>query len=96
LLIFAKNHKVFIGVDGDVTYDKAKQDFIRQVPLEMLVVETDSPFILPEPLLSEKKYPNEPANIQLIVREVASLKGETVEKIIELTTENGKSLFGLG
>ena len=93
LLGFAKKHKIFIGVDGDITYDKAKQDFIKQVPLGMLVVETDSPFILPEPLLSEKKYPNEPANIQFIVREVASLKGETVEKIKEVTTENGKRLF---
>jgi len=47
LLEFAKKHKIFIGVDGDVTYNKKKQEFIKQIPLELLVLETDSPYLLP-------------------------------------------------
>lgn len=39
LLIFAKKHKIFIGVDGDVTYDRKKQEFIKKVPLDLLVLE---------------------------------------------------------
>ncbi|KKQ36251.1 MAG: hypothetical protein US54_C0075G0005 [Candidatus Roizmanbacteria bacterium GW2011_GWA2_37_7] len=93
LLNFAKEHNMFIGVDGDVTYDKAKQEFIKQVPFEMLVLETDSPFILPEPLLSQKKYPNEPKNIRYVIEAVAKLKGEKVDKVEQVTTKNGTALF---
>lgn len=95
LLTFAKKHNIFIGVDGDITYDKAKQDFIKKVPLEMLVVETDSPFLLPEPLRSRKEFPNEPKNIPLIISCTAALLGKSEEEIIKTTTENGKRLFSI-
>ena len=95
LLDFAKNHKMFIGVDGDITYYSEKQEFIKKVALEMLVLETDTPYLLPEPLKSEKKYPNEPANIPVFVEMIAKLKGITAKELIMTTTENGKRLFGL-
>ena len=95
LLEFAKDHNMFIGVDGDVTYDPEKQHFVEHVPLEMLVLETDSPYILPEPLLSKKQYPNEPKNIQYTAEKVATIKGMTKEKLIQETTANGKRLFFL-
>ncbi len=95
LLQFARDHNIFIGVDGDVTYDPDKQRFIQKVPLEMLVIETDSPYILPEPLLTEKKYPNEPKNIVYTAEKVASLKGISAENLIHETTKNGKRLFAL-
>ncbi|OGK29209.1 hypothetical protein A3D06_02490 [Candidatus Roizmanbacteria bacterium RIFCSPHIGHO2_02_FULL_40_9] len=93
LLEFAKSHKIFIGVDGDVTYSQEKQEFIKNVPLEMLVLETDSPFLLPEPLRSQKKYPNTPANIPLISKYIANLLGRSVEEVVKITTENALSLF---
>lgn len=93
LLEFAKSHKIFIGVDGDITYSPEKQKFIKNVPLEMLVLETDSPFLLPEPLRSEKKYPNTPANIPLISKYIAGLVEKPVEDVIKITTENALSLF---
>jgi len=95
LLTFAKKYHLFIGVDGDVTYDKMKQEFIKEVPIEMLVVETDSPFILPEPLKSEKKYPNEPAYVQYVVEEVAKLMDSSIEEVSQITMENGRRLFNL-
>lgn len=95
LLAFAKEHSVFIGVDGDVTYDAHKQDFIKRVPLDMLVLETDSPYILPEPLLSEKKYPNEPKNMTYTAEKVADLKEISKEKLITETTSNGMRLFSI-
>ncbi|MBP9691130.1 TatD family hydrolase [Candidatus Woesebacteria bacterium] len=93
LLTFAREHKMYIGVDGDVTYDKKKREFIRDVPLEMLVIETDSPYILPEPLLSQKAYPNEPAHVTYIAEAVSSLKKIPITTIIDQTTENGRILF---
>lgn len=95
LLAFAKAHNMFVGVDGDVTYWKEKQDFIKNVPLEMLVLETDSPFLLPEPLRTEKLFPNEPKNIRLVLQMVARLKGIEEKQVEEQTTKNAKQLFSL-
>lgn len=98
LLEYAKQHKVYIGVDGDVTYSKEKQEFVKTVPLEMLVLETDSPFLIPEPLRSkprEARGPNEPANLGLIAEKVAYLKNISVETVAEITTENAERLFQL-
>lgn len=98
LLEFAKKHRLFIGVDGDVTYSKQKQEFIKRVPLEMLVLETDSPFLSPEPFRSqprETRGPNVPANLRLIADFVANLKEVSTQQLSQTTTENAQKLFGL-
>lgn len=93
LLNFAKEHKMFVGVDGDITYFKEKQEHIKKVPLEMLVLETDSPFLLPEPLRSQKLFPNKPENLKLIGEFIAQLKGVSFEELDKVTTVNAKKLF---
>ena len=100
LLKFAQKHGIFIGVDGDVTYEsfgyaQGKQEFVKKIPLELLVLETDSPYLLPEPLRSQKLYPNEPKNIAIIAEFIARLRGESVERIIEQTTKNARRLFNI-
>ncbi|MEI6533066.1 MAG: TatD family hydrolase [Candidatus Roizmanbacteria bacterium] len=95
MLELAKKYHMFIGVDGDITYSEEKQQFIKEVPLEMLVLETDAPFLLPEPLRTEKKYPNEPAHLTLIAHEVARIKGISYEEVASKTFENAQILFGL-
>lgn len=94
-IAFAKSHKSYIGVDGDVTYSKPKQEFIKQVPLEMLVLETDSPYLIPEPFKSKRIFPNEPANIPLIAAQVASLKGISQDEVASVTMYNAQALFNL-
>ena len=93
LLEFAKEHGMFIGVDGDITYSPEKQSFIKKVPLNMLVLETDSPFLLPEPLRTEKKYPNQPAHLNIIVKFIAELLEMSEEKLIQITSDNAQQLF---
>lgn len=95
LLEFAKKHKMFIGVDGDITYREDKQQFIQKIPLEMLVLETDSPFLLPDPLRAEKKYPNKPENIQLISEYIAGILKIEPKKLQEITAENSMRLFNI-
>lgn len=90
LLKFAESHRIYIGVDGDVAYDKGKQDFIKEVPIEILVLETDSPFLSPE-----RKFPNEPKNIVLIAEAIGNIKNIKPEKVAEYTTDNAKRLFSL-
>ncbi len=97
LLEFAIQHRVLIGVDGDVTHNSStgseKRKFIKKVPLEMLVLETDSPFLIPEPLKSQKVFPNKPENLKIIAEFVAKIRNESEEMIAKKTKENAKLLF---
>lgn len=90
LLVFAQKHKIFIGVDGDIVYNQKKQEFIKKVSLELLVLETDSPFLSPQ-----KTFPNEPKNLLLIAEFVAKLKNVSVEQLTRITTKNAIKLFNL-
>lgn len=93
LLDFAQKHHIFIGIDGDITYDKKKQEFIKHIPLDLLVLETDAPYLLPEPLRSEKKFPNEPAYLSLIRDFVADILNKDPQEIAQVTTKNAHRLF---
>ena len=97
ILDFAKKNHIYIGVDGDVTYDSKKQAFVKEIPLPLLVLETDSPFLTPAPLRNDQKtkFPNNPKNLILVAQKVAEIKEEKVEKIIKVTKENGERLFGV-
>ncbi|KUK84268.1 MAG: hydrolase, TatD family [Microgenomates bacterium 39_6] len=95
LLDFAQKRQMFIGVDGDVTYWTKKQRFIKSVPLAWLVLETDSPYLTPEPIRQEKSFPNEPKNLKIIAETVAKIKDISLEKVIEQTKANAFSLFNL-
>ncbi len=88
LLDFAIKNNIFIGVDGDVVYDSQKQQFIKKVPFDLLVLETDSPFLSPF-----RKFPNTPENLKYIAEFVAKLKSISVEDLIEKTTKNANKLF---
>ncbi len=95
LLRFASDKKIFIGVDGDLTYDPGKQVFLKKIPLSLLVFETDAPFLTPEPVRSEKRFPNEPANLLFTIQMAAFLLDLKEERLAEITTENALRLFGL-
>ncbi len=94
-LDFAKSHQIFIGVDGDVTYDKIKQEFIKKVPLELLVLETDSPYIIPEPLKSRGEKINTPANLSLILDFIAQILNINKASLKKITSDNSRKLFKL-
>jgi len=88
LLEFAKKNHFFIGVDGDVCYSKKKQDFIKEVPLELLVLETDAPFLSPE-----RRFPNHPKNLKIISQKVAQIKGIEEEELRRKVGENSERLM---
>ncbi len=68
-----------------------KQKLVRRLPLDHLLVETDSPVLGPEP-----KERNEPANAAVSVRQIAALKGLTEEAVREAVAENTRRLYGEG
>ncbi len=97
--------KRWLGVDGDVTFDQKKREFVAQVPLDRLVLETDAPYITPEPdrlLFAQQKDQKpyyervcEPRHVAIIAEKVAEIKGVSVEEIARVTTENAGELFGI-
>jgi len=85
----------YLGVTGPVTYKKAeeKRQVIRQIPLERLLIETDSPFLTPVPHRGKR---NEPAFVFHIADKIAEIHMTTREQVAEITSENAKNLFGWG
>jgi len=95
MLSFALEKGIFLGVDGDITFDNDKLKFISKVPIEQLVVETDSPYILPEPKRSEKAFPNTSSNLIYIIETVSKIKKLPIDEVKLITSLNAKTLFGL-
>ncbi len=84
----------FISLPGSVTWKKATlaQEVARLAPLERLLVETDTPFLTPEPLRGRR---NEPCHVALVVDRIAQLRGVSSEEVAAATTENANRVFGL-
>jgi TatD DNase family protein len=82
----------FISMSGIVTFKNAKdlQETARELPLERMLIETDSPFLAPVP---HRGRPCEPAFVADTARFLAELRGEPVERLAEATTANFHSLF---
>ncbi len=87
----------YIGVDGNVTYSQEVQKLAKEVPLNRLVIETDSPYLTPMPLRQTRgKYlRNEPANVKVVANFLAKLKKVEVDKLEKITTKNAQELFNL-
>jgi TatD DNase family protein len=89
--IIAAGH--LIGFTGAVTFRKndALREVARSLPADRIVVETDSPYLTPEPMRKQKV--NEPALVIHVAEVVAAVRGVTVEEIDRLTTANAKRFF---
>lgn len=81
-----------IGVGGVVTYKNARKliDVIKNIDLKYILLETDSPYLSPEPLRGNK---NSSCNIPIIAKKIADLKGVELEIVKKVTGENACSLF---
>ena len=80
---------------GNVTYPKATelQDAARELPAELLLVETDSPYLSPQPVRGKR---NEPANVVHTARYVAELRGVSYEELERTVEANAARVFGAG
>jgi TatD DNase family protein len=82
----------FVGVSGPVTYKNSdfKREVVKSIPLEKLLIETDSPFLSPVPNRGKR---NEPANVQFIVEKISELFDKNPEMIASITYQNAQRLF---
>ena len=84
----------YIGVGGVVTFKNGKKlkSVVEAIPLTSIVLETDCPYLAPEPNRGKR---NESAYIQYVAEEIARLKGISVEEVLTQTEINAKQVYQL-
>jgi TatD DNase family protein len=81
-----------VGIGGVVTFKKAGlAELIPQIPLEMIVLETDSPYLAPAPNRGKR---NEPAYIELVARKVSEVLDMSMKELSVITTRNAGEVYG--
>ena len=83
-----------IGIDGPITYKNNKKgvEVVKELPIGSILLETDSPYLAPEPNRGKQ---NSPLNLIYIAEKIAEIKGISVDEVIDKTTKNAKELFNL-
>ena len=77
-----------VSVPTNIFWSKQKQDFARKLPLENIVLETDSPFLSPA-----RGQENRPVNVELSARKIAELRDISFEEVAKQTTKNAEQFF---
>ena len=82
----------YIGFTGVLTFKNARKalEVAASIPLDRIVIETDCPYMAPEPFRGKR---NDPGKIYRMAEKLAELRGLSVEEIQNITTENGKRLY---
>lgn len=85
---------LFIGFTGALTFKKSEKlrEVIKSVPLNRTLLETDAPYMAPEPYRGQTCHPG---YIPLIAKRVAEIHGSTTEEVLKITRENVKKVYGI-
>ena len=84
----------FFSASGIITFNNSTdlQNTFKNIPLEKILVETDSPFLAPIPMRGKK---NEPSFIKYTVEKLSKIKDTSIDHISNITTDNFNKLFGI-
>lgn len=89
----AISYNMKLGIGGVVTFKNGKIDqFLHDIPLKHLVLETDAPYLSPVPHRGKR---NESAYIPLVAQKLAEIYGFSMDEIAQVTTQNSKAVFGI-
>jgi TatD DNase family protein len=85
---------MYLGIGGVITYktNETLREVVKHVPLEMILLETDSPYLPPVPYRGKR---NESSYLPLVAEQLCSLYGKGMQEVAEITTKNAKMLFRL-
>jgi len=84
----------YISIPGSITFKNAEnlREIVKKIPLESLLVETDAPFLTPEPFRGKR---NEPSYVRYTAQKLAEVKKASFEKVAEVTTGNALRVYRL-
>jgi TatD DNase family protein len=90
---FKKINTLF-GIGGVLTFKNSNtlKEVVNNLDLSSFVLETDSPYLSPEPFRGQE---NEPYNVNIVAKKISELKDIPLEKVTEITTNNAIKLFDL-
>ena len=88
------NMGFFLGIGGVVTFSTGKKlkEVVKYMPMEQMVLETDCPYLSPEPNRGKR---NTSLNLPYVVNQISQIKGISIDEVIKITSQNGKRLYGL-
>lgn len=89
----AISYNMKLGIGGVATFKNGKIDqFLHEIPLANLVLETDAPYLAPAPHRGKR---NESAYIPLVAQKLAEIYGLPIDEIAQITTQNSRDVFGI-
>lgn len=85
---------IMFGIGGVLTFKNAKKlvEVVKSIPIENILLETDSPYLSPEPFRGEV---NTPKNVYLVAQKISELKDISVDEVLKITTDNAIRQFDL-
>ncbi|WAM32752.1 TatD family hydrolase [Caldicellulosiruptor naganoensis] len=89
-----RKHGIYISVGGVVTFQNAKKliEVVKEYPLELLMLETDSPYLTPHPHRGKR---NDSTYLKYVISKIAEIKEVSEDEVIEKTTKNAMDVFGI-
>ncbi len=84
----------YIGVGGVLTFKNGKKmkEVVSEIPIEKIILETDCPYLSPEPFRGKR---NSSLNLPYVVRAMAEIKGITEQEVIDITEKNARAMYRL-
>lgn len=84
----------YLSISGPLTFKNNVKtvEVVREIPLDMLLIETDSPYLTPTPYRGQRNYPG---YVRYVAEKIAEIKGLSFEEVAKKTLENGKKLFDI-
>jgi TatD DNase family protein len=84
----------YLSISGPLTFKNNVKtvEVVREIPLDMLLIETDSPYLSPTPYRGQRNYPG---YVRYVAEKIAEIKGLSFEEVAKKTLENGKKLFDI-
>lgn len=88
------NMDFYFGIGGVITFKNSKKlkEAVEYIPMEKILLETDSPYLAPEPYRGRR---NSSLNLPYVAQTIADIKGISYEEVVEMTENNARRLFGL-
>jgi len=83
---------LLISFTGIITFSAQWDDLIRKAPIEKIMIETDCPYMTPEPYRDKR---NEPALVKHVAKRIAEIKNLSIDKVASMTGQNAKELFNI-
>ena len=81
---------MYISFSGNITYKKMDLSFVKEIPLDRIVVETDAPFLTPTPFRGKTNYPK---YVRYVIEKIAEVTGKSYDEIERITSENARRFY---